>query len=132
MQENIQSDQQANALPTNEPQGIGGWLILVVIGLIISPIRLLITVFSEVIPAIQSPAAIHMSRAIRSLLYFELAGNILFALAALFLLLLVYQKHRLFPRLIIIFYLTNVVFVLLDLILAFQIELLVPQSTVIL
>ena len=121
MQENLPSDQQKNSLSKNEPQGIGGWLILVVIGLLISLTRLFTTVFSESIPALQSPTARYLDRAIKSLLYFELIGNILFALAIIFLLLLLSQRYKLFPRLIIIFYLSNVVFVLLDLILAYQI-----------
>jgi len=122
MQENLQSGQQANALPTNEPQGIGGWLILVVIGLIITPIRLLISIFSDIVPALHSPWAAS-SVGITFLIYFELVINLLFAVVAILLLILMFNRYRFFPILMVIFYLSNFVFVLLDFILAYQIPL---------
>ena len=106
------------------PIGIDGWLILVVIGLVIAPIRLITGVFSDMIPALSPSMTLSNYPGLTTLLYMEIIVNLIFAAFSVFLLFFIFTKNKLFPRLMIIFLLSNFVFIVLDLILAYQIPLL--------
>jgi hypothetical protein len=101
---------------------IGGWLILVAIGLIFTPLRLLVVLFKDLLPALSGEtwsrlttpgtAAYHPLWA--PLLFFEVIGNCLFIVAPIIVAIFFFQKRRFVPRLIIILLLANLVFVAID------------------
>jgi len=101
---------------------IGGWLILVVIGLILAPIRLLVVLFKDLLPALSADTwsrlttpgteAYHPLWA--PLLLFEIIGNCLFIVSPIIIAIFFFQKRRFVPRLIIVLLLANLVFVAID------------------
>lgn len=128
------NEQNQNALEANievlqkGPEGIGGWLIFVLIGLVITPIRLVIIVFSDMIPLIsEQTISLANYHGLTSLIYMEIIVNLLYASFSIFLLFYIFTKHKLFPLIIIIFFLSNFFFIILDLIFAYQIPV-VQQS----
>ncbi len=104
------------------PAGIGGWLILVIIGLIFNPIRLLLFVVQTYPPvfttgaweALTTPGSEHYDALWAPLLIFEMAGNALFIIAAITLLVLLLRRSRWFPRAYIVVAFANLVFILFD------------------
>jgi hypothetical protein len=97
--------------------GIGGWLLLPMLGLIGSPIVQGVEFVSlgdtlNLLPQLSSAQAV--------LLVAELVGNFVLALVApIYLLVLMLQKRRSFPRLFVMLMVANAVFVALDLLLAY-------------
>jgi hypothetical protein len=101
---------------------IGGWLILAAIGLILTPIRIFVTVAKDLVPAFSSDVwprlttpgteAYHPLWA--PLLIFEMVGNCLFILFAIVIVIFFFQRRIFGPKLIIIFLLSNLVFVATD------------------
>jgi hypothetical protein len=101
---------------------IGGWLILVAIGLILAPIRLLVVLFKDLLPALSADTwsrlttpgteAYHPLWA--PLLFFEIIGNCLFIVSPIIVAVFFFQKRRFVPRLIIVLLLANLVFVAID------------------
>jgi len=108
-----------------EQKEIGGWLILILIGLIINPIRLLIKVFVELIPIKGSEAwtlfgdksSSDYQNLFRETVNFEIIANSIFIIFALILLILFLRKQRLFPKLFVIYLALNLIFVIADLVL---------------
>jgi len=100
---------------------IGGWLILVLIGLIITPIRLGITLFSDFFPMLDSMSLLDAYPSLQIMIYTEGIGNIIFGISAIILLIIMSNKDRRFPKLMIAFYVANLIFVLVDAIYATQI-----------
>ncbi|MCX6270670.1 MAG: DUF2569 domain-containing protein [Bacteroidetes bacterium] len=123
-QEIHQEQQESIVLPpiADGPEGIGGWLILFAIGLIITPFRLAYGIITTLIPAVISlgTSDIHIPW-LNTLVYGEIVINAGFALFSGLLLYYLFTKNSRFPQLVIIFLLSNVCFILLDLILAGQI-----------
>jgi len=101
---------------------IGGWLILVAIGLIFAPIRLLVVLFKDLLPALSADTwsrlttpgteAYHPLWA--PLLFFEIIGNCLFILSPIIIAVFFFQRRRFVPRLFIVLLLANLVFVTID------------------
>ena len=106
----------------NELKGLGGWLILVGIGVVIAPIRLLVTyvplyktifedgtwealttVGSEVYNPLWAP-----------LLIGEIVYNSVMVVASIYLIYLFFSKHYLFPKLYIAIIAISLVFIPLD------------------
>ncbi|NIS81888.1 MAG: DUF2569 family protein [Anaerolineales bacterium] len=118
-------------MPDAEPKykNIGGWLILVGIGLVITPFIRALIIYNDLLPAFSNDiwsvlttpgmAAYHPLWA--PLLIFELLGNVLFGLATIILLVYFIRKMRSFPQLYIIFLLAQMGFILVDFVLANQI-----------
>jgi Protein of unknown function (DUF2569) len=112
-----------------QPRPIGGWLILVTLGLALTPLRLGVSIVTEGIPfftgetwkALTTPGreAYHPLRA--PLLIFELLGNAAFCIWAVVLFWPLFKRKRAFPRLIIISLVANFTFVLVDLLVASRI-----------
>jgi len=97
-----------------EPKGIGGWLILVLIGLLITPIRLLISMITEFTPLLEQIKNNPILADLKQLVMAEIVVNMIFLIYAFVLIILMLKKSKLFPRMIIIFYISNLVFVLAD------------------
>ena len=109
-----------------KPSGIGGWLILPVIGLILLPINLLVmlvTIYSPIFTdgyweVLTTPGSEIYHPMWAPVLIYEVVGNIVFLIGSLLLLVLLFRKHYLFPKLMIWFLSVNVVFIGIDLFLA--------------
>jgi uncharacterized protein DUF2569 len=110
----------------SEPLGIGGWLILPLLGLILTPIRLGLLLATTHAPIFTGGAwevlttpgneAYHPLWA--PLMMFEIVGNVCFLVFSLVLLVLFFGKHYRLPILMVVFYLSNLVFVGGDLLFA--------------
>ena len=90
--------------PQGEPAGLGGWLVLVGIGVTVSPIRVLVQ-FVQTLPsynaatwgALTTPGAPRYDAAWAPVLMFELVGNIALLVFSLLLVWLYYGRKRQFP-----------------------------------
>lgn len=104
------------------PKGLGGWLILPALGLIILPIRLLMIFYNDFLPIFQegywqvltTPGSGAYHHLWGPYIIFEIIGNAIFLIFGIFLLYLFFSKSFRFPKLIIIFYVANLVFVVAD------------------
>ena len=104
------------------PQGLGGWLTLVGIGLFVGPIHMLFTLgpdfletFSpEVWPGLTEPGSGLYHPSWAALLITELAGNTLLFLVRIYLIFLFFSQKKLFPRLFVIVMMVTPVFIYLD------------------
>src|SRR4030042_1007320 len=98
---------------------IGGWLILVAIGLIFTPIRLLVVVVKDLLPVLSgdvwsrltTPGTESYHALWAPLLIFEMVGNCLFILFSIIIAIFFFQKRTFVPKLIIALLLSNLVFV---------------------
>ena len=105
---------------------IGGWLILITLGLIITPLRIGASLFATFIPiftgetwkTLTTPGQEAYHPLWGPLIIFELVGNASFCIWAIYLLWPYFKRKRAFPRLFIIFCLANLGFVLVDLFVA--------------
>ena len=107
------------------PSGIGGWLILVAIGVCILPIRLaggLLQLIrgldAEVWHAITTPGTRAYHPLFGSIIVGELIGNSVFLLWSIGLAYLFFTRRRRFPPLMITFMLSSLAFVALDLLIS--------------
>lgn len=103
-------------------QGLKGWLILVAIGLIIAPIRLLsveLPMYNEIL----NDGTWEVLTSVDSELYhplwapllsMEIAFNLIMLVASLYLIVLFFGKHYLFPRVFITIMLVTAVFMPID------------------
>ncbi len=105
-------------------EGIGGWLIFVVIALIVTPIRLGISLNNEFLPLFNSMSLFEAYPNLQAMIYVEAIINVIFGVSAIILLILMTNKDRRFPKLMIIFYVSNLIFVLADAIYVSQIQVL--------
>ncbi len=115
---------------------IGGWLILVAIGLILTPLRLGFALFKDILPVFSAETwqvlttpgteAYHPSWA--PLLIFELVGNIIFIIFPIVIAIFFFQKRKVVPKLIIAFLLSNLAFVGSDYFLANTIPFVASQD----
>jgi len=114
--EESQVDDQA------QPNGLKGWLILPMLGLIITPINLSILLVTTFIPIftdgtwtiLTSPSSEAYHHLWAPLLIFESIGNFAFLIGSVFLLVWFFKKSRKLPKYIIIFYIANLLFVTAD------------------
>ena len=105
------------------PNGLGGWLILVAIGLVITPIILIFTITEYNLPVFNDaeiwdtftdPNSAYYLPLFSLLAYFELIGNIIILLCSLLFLYLFFTKKKLFPKIYYWFLIVNLVFILID------------------
>ena len=104
------------------PSGLGGWLILVGIGLVISPSRLgamivqvFVALFTDGTWAILTTPGSEQYHALWApLLIFELLGNLGFIVAYIVLVILFFRKSRFFPKTYIAIAFINLCFIILD------------------
>jgi uncharacterized protein DUF2569 len=117
-------------------KGIGGWLILVTIGLVVSPIRIATILFSTYVPIftgetwslLTTPGSAAYNWAWKPILLFELFGNLIFLLLAVALLVLLFNHKRIFPMMMIGYYVANLLFVGLDFAIASGISVVASQA----
>jgi hypothetical protein len=108
----------------NEPSGLGGWLILPMLGLLLSPLTVGFMLVSNFVPLVTSgewreltdPDGPAYHPLWGPLLGLEVAGNLFFIGYALILLALLFKKSHRFPMLYIAFQASNLVFVATDMI----------------
>ena len=123
-------------LPEAKYEGLGGWLILVGFGLAVTPLRILVLVLKDLLPAmtgetwamLTTPGTEIYHPLWAPLLYFEVLGNLFFIGAALVLLVLFFKRKKIFPTLMIGFYLFNLVFIGVDAIVGEMIPFIAEQS----
>jgi hypothetical protein len=116
-------------------QRIGGWLILVGIGIVVNPLRILL-VIGKLIPLffngswkiLTTPgtAAYHPMWA--PSIIFELLGNIAVLVFSIVLAVLFFQKRSVLPKVITAFFLLNLAFVIVDFLLANSIPAIANQG----
>ena len=105
-----------------ELKGLGGWLILVGIGVTLGPLRMIAeyvpmfyAIFSDgTYEALTTPGSEFYNVLWGPFLIFELVVNSIIVFASLLLMYLYYAKHYFFPKLYIMIILFSLVFILLD------------------
>jgi hypothetical protein len=105
-----------------KPSGLGGWLILVAIGLIFSPLRLVAFFLQTFVPlfqdgawgALTTPGSEQYHVLWAPLLIFEIVANLGFIVAHVVLAFLFFRKSRLFPKTYIALALINLCFIIID------------------
>jgi hypothetical protein len=103
-------------------QGIGGWLILIALGLIITPIRLCISLINNYLPIftkggwskLTTPGSPAYHQLWAPVLTSEIIGNLFFAIFALALFAIMMKKMKVFPKLMIAFIALNLAFIIAD------------------
>ncbi|MEJ2422027.1 MAG: DUF2569 domain-containing protein, partial [Acidobacteriota bacterium] len=106
-------------------EGIGGWLIWIVIGLIATPVILFVQIFHTYLPLFTSGAWQELTSAgssvyhpvMAGLVVFEMVSKLFFAFSAIGLLALMLRESRRFPSLMILFFVLNLVYVASDMVL---------------
>lgn len=106
----------------NELKGLGGWLILVGIGVVMSPIRLLVTYIPLYKPIFEDGTWEALTTAGSDayhplwapLLLGEITYNVIMVLASIYLIYLFFSKHYLFPTVFIGIIGVSVIFIPLD------------------
>jgi|GEM_PF-510548 len=112
------------------PSGLGGWLVLVAIGRILGPLMLLNAIYqvfsiyfkSDLLAQLSSPDNRLYSALWKPVIFFELIGNILLLGLSVLLIILFFQKKKQFPKAYIGMMLVNILIMLIDLILLYQIQ----------
>ncbi|WP_120430475.1 DUF2569 domain-containing protein [Acinetobacter baylyi] len=119
----------------NKLKGLGGWLTLVGFGLIVSPIRLIVTGYQTYYP-IFSEGIFNSLTSVDSVYYHplwiyyilgEITVNTIFVLTSFVLLYLFFKKHYLFPKVFISVCIAMIIFILID---ASLIKLILPNEEI--
>lgn len=106
--------------------GLGGWLIIVGFGLMITPIVIFSTLLSEHLPLftdgtfalLTSEISEHYIPGFSIIMSYEILGNLILIFASFYLLFLFFKKSKFFPSYFIYFRLFNVLYIALDIIFA--------------
>jgi len=104
------------------PTGLGGWLILVGIGVVLSPIRLGAMFFTVLVPvftdgtweALTTPGAENYHPLWGPLLIFEILSNLVFLVGFSVLTILFFRKSKFFPKTYIALAFLTICFIVLD------------------
>jgi len=109
------------------PSGLGGWLILIAIGLVVTPITVFFTITEYNLPLLNDtemwrefadPNSAYYTSLFSFIVYFELIGNIIILLFSILFLYLFFAKKRLFPKIYFWFLIGNLLFIFIDEVLA--------------
>lgn len=120
MNENSLQPSQSNNDYHPQLDGLGGWLIILAISILISPIILSYTIIdaiSELRPLwepLTSPQSPYYIDGLATLVTTELTVNALFTLLFLYIIFLFFTKHRHFPKFLIFALAANLLFLLVD------------------
>ncbi|WP_379159276.1 DUF2569 domain-containing protein [Paenibacillus sp. sgz5001063] len=104
------------------PSGLGGWLVVVQMGLIATMVMLGLQILNYNLPSFQpeywdtltSKQGELYHRLWAPVIIFEAAANVLLLLLCVFTLVLFYQKKALLPRMIILFYFSSLAMGIID------------------
>ncbi len=115
---------------------IGGWLVLIAIGLVITPFTLGYGLFAELLPVFEEESWSYLTSPDSSvyhplwkpLILFEVIGNIIFLLFVVVVNIYFFGRRRQLPLLIIIYYIGHLAFILTDNALAAQIPLIAEMD----
>ncbi|EKT57199.1 DUF2569 domain-containing protein [Providencia burhodogranariea] len=125
----------SNYQPAPKLEGLGGWLILPMLGLIISVFYLPFSFWMtypdifEYWDELTDPVSSAFIPLFKELIYFEVLGNVILYGTLLFLCYLFFTKKRLTVRVSIFFYLFSLTLIIADVILAKQLLTLPVEST---
>jgi len=116
----------------SELRGIGGWLVLVAIGVLIAPFRMIFSVapvYSDIFEsgtweAITSPTSEYYNLALATFISAEIIINIILLCISIFLIYLLFTKKPSFPKFFIGITIFSLVFILVD---AWVATLLIPN-----
>lgn len=121
---------------SSQHKKIGGWLILVAIGLVLTPLRFLVVVVNDLLPVFSGETwsilttpgteAYHPFSA--TLLIFELIGNIAFVVFAIVVAIFFFKRRKIVPKLMIAFLFSNLAFVVIDYFVADSIPFIASQN----
>jgi Protein of unknown function (DUF2569) len=114
------------------PVGIGGWLILPIIGLIFTPFAATVSLGTQYIPIftegmfdrLTDPAFQNYHPLWGPVIILELIAQIIFGCGSIWALVLLFRMRRLFPSVMIAYYILNVVYLAADTWIASQIPIL--------
>jgi magnesium-transporting ATPase (P-type) len=114
-----------------ELRGLGGWLILVGIGVVFAPLRLALFILATYVPmfsdgtweALTSPGSADYHALWGPLIVGEIIFNTIMILAGVYLIYLFFSKHHLFPRLYIAVVLITLLVIPID---AWLVTLIIP------
>ncbi len=109
--------------PDGEPRGLGGWLVLVAIGLIITPLRLGLELTQAYIPifaaeywsVLTDPSSEAYHPLLAPLIVFGSIGHLVLIAVAVAGMVLFFRRSPAFPKLMVSFYLGGLGFVAIDL-----------------
>jgi len=109
-------------LPPRKPMALGGWLILIAVGLVLWPIVLLALILQTHVPifmdgrwdVLTTPGTEVYHWLWGPLLLYEVLGNIAFLVAHVWLLVIFFKRSRVFPKLFIWVFVLKVPFMLSD------------------
>ena len=119
-------------------QGLGGWLILVALGLISAPLMIGWALYQDFLPLVleaqvwetlTSPGSPIYSSLWKPTLMMEVTVNIVFFVWTIYLLVLFFRRSAHFPKLYVIFLAVNLLFLVIDDVLLFQIRRQLPILT---
>jgi hypothetical protein len=109
-------------------QGLGGWLILVGIGVIVAPFRILFTIHQSASAygldqwqALTGPGSDSYHPLWAPVLIFEIVSNLTLFVTSLLSMILFFKKKRIFPKAFIVFMSASAAFLALDLVAAYAI-----------
>lgn len=113
---------QGMRLSPDHPKGLGGWLVLVQIGLYLTLISTVLTIFqfftstlgSETWDTLTTPGRVDYHTLWKPTLLFEVIANVVIVLLVAYLLTLLYNKKSVFPHWLIFFYLGNLLVLIVD------------------
>jgi hypothetical protein len=109
-------------LSPDHPKGLGGWMVLVQVGLYLTLISTVLTIFqfftstfgSDTWDTLTTPDGTDYHALWKPTLLFEVIANIVIVLLIAYLLILLYNKKSVFPRWLIFFYLANLLVLIVD------------------
>lgn len=103
--------------PTAGPKGLGGWMILPIIGMILSPI-FIIAGFGPLFSLVVSGSIFKLSAGHQLFIWVEIIGNVLFFIGWIYALFLCFGWSEKFPKTYIAVLVANLAFQLFDLLIA--------------
>jgi hypothetical protein len=132
----VESSGLAEVVESRGPEGIGGWLILPLLGLVFTPIACAINLVTQNIPIfteghfaqLTDPNFAGYHPLWAPLLILEPIGSVVIATMAIWGLVLMFRKAKAFPSFMVAFYSVNLLFVIIDTVLGFQIPSLANEA----